>query len=268
MPPGPASQKRSVSTLRSRTPTTAWASCRSRPPTWAPPARPTPPRSRPVRALPRPTTASASCSAGRATPRARSRAFETAVRLDPQLFDAQYHLGATLWWTKEIDAHGAPLEAALALQPDHAEARYYLGLALAAQGDDRPRAEHLKRAVSAPPAWPRPSCSSGLAAQRAGGPGRGARRAAQGGASWIPASADARNSLGLALMQKGRGGGGGGHVPGARRPTHPETPDGPPQPGQRAHAEGRPRRRDRRLPRAAPRASPTAPRPSTTWAWP
>src|SRR4051812_17104042 len=30
--------------------------------------------------------------------------FERAVALQPNLADAQYHLGATRWWTKQIDA--------------------------------------------------------------------------------------------------------------------------------------------------------------------
>ena len=89
------------------------------------------------------TIGSASCSvSGGATDDAIAE-FERAVALDPRLVDAQYHLGATLWWTKQIDAPRRALERAVALRPAHAEARYYLGLTKRQQGDltgaiDRP----------------------------------------------------------------------------------------------------------------------------------
>ena len=65
---------------------------------------------------------------------------------------------------------------------------------------------------------------------------------------------------------EGRGGGGGGHAARARGRAS-RARRGAPQPGQRAHAEGRPRRRDRRLPRAARACPSDRRRPSTTWAW-
>ena len=61
-------------------------------------------------------------------------AFERAAAVDPTLFDAQYHLGATLWWTGQAARALAPLRRAVALEPRHAEAQYYLGLVLQATG--------------------------------------------------------------------------------------------------------------------------------------
>ena len=61
--------------------------------------------------------------------------FERAVALDPTLVEAQYHLGATRWWTKRPDLARPPLEAAVRLAPAHAEAHYYLGLTLRLLGD-------------------------------------------------------------------------------------------------------------------------------------
>ena len=66
--------------------------------------------------------------------------FERAVQLRPTLFDAQYHLGATRWWTRDLDGALPALTAAVQLRPGHAEARYYLGLT---PGRSRPtRASH------------------------------------------------------------------------------------------------------------------------------
>ena len=56
--------------------------------------------------------------------------FARAIKLDPTLFDAQYHLGATRWWTRDLEGALGPLRAAVRLRPDHAEARYYLGTTL------------------------------------------------------------------------------------------------------------------------------------------
>ena len=91
-------------------------------------------------------------------------AFQEAVRLDPQLFEARYHLGATLWWA-ERPADALPaLREAVRLRPDHAEARYYLARALQQQGD-------LAAAVSAScsraiPGTPRRSTTSAWRSSR------------------------------------------------------------------------------------------------------
>ena len=50
-------------------------------------------------------------------------AFERAVQLDATLFDPQYHLGATRWWTRNFQGAEAPLRAAVRIAPRHAEAR-------------------------------------------------------------------------------------------------------------------------------------------------
>ena len=60
--------------------------------------------------------------------------FSRAIKLDPLLFEAQYHLGATRWWTRDLHGALAPLRAAVRLRPDHAEARYYLGATLRQSG--------------------------------------------------------------------------------------------------------------------------------------
>ena len=39
--------------------------------------------------------------------------FERAVQLDPALFDPQYHLGATRWWTRDLAGAEGPLRAAV-----------------------------------------------------------------------------------------------------------------------------------------------------------
>ena len=39
--------------------------------------------------------------------------FRLAISQDPKLFDAQYHLGATLWWTGDAAACAGPLAAAV-----------------------------------------------------------------------------------------------------------------------------------------------------------
>ena len=60
-------------------------------------------RSSTRRGWPRRTIGSGSCSASRGAPRRRSPSSQQAVRLNPALFDAQYHLGATRWWTRDLD---------------------------------------------------------------------------------------------------------------------------------------------------------------------
>ena len=42
--------------------------------------------------------------------------FRKAIALRPDLFDAHYHLGATLWWTKDAKGAAAALRTAVRLQ--------------------------------------------------------------------------------------------------------------------------------------------------------
>ena len=39
--------------------------------------------------------------------------FARATKLDPTLFDAQYHLGATRWWTHDLEGAFDPLATAV-----------------------------------------------------------------------------------------------------------------------------------------------------------
>ena len=82
----------------------------------------------------RSTTASASCCGQQGRTDEGVAEFRQAVGLDPRLFDARYHLGATLWWTGEAAAALPELEAAVRLRPEHPEARYYLALSPEAAG--------------------------------------------------------------------------------------------------------------------------------------
>ena len=74
--------------------------------------------------------------------------FARAIKLDPTLFDAQYHLGATKWWTRDLEGALGPLRAAVRLRPDHAEARYYLGTTLRQLGRIPEAVTQLREAVS------------------------------------------------------------------------------------------------------------------------
>src|SRR4030095_17051216 len=74
--------------------------------------------------------------------------FRQAVALSPGLFDAHYHLGATLWWTKDSAGAVTALRRAVELRPDHAEAQYYLGLALKEQGDVKGALHRVRRGVA------------------------------------------------------------------------------------------------------------------------
>ena len=49
--------------------------------------------------------------------------FRQAAAMSPTLVDAHYHLGATLWWTRDAEGALAPLQRAVALDPKHAEAQ-------------------------------------------------------------------------------------------------------------------------------------------------
>src|SRR5688500_13564614 len=77
--------------------------------------------------------------------------FHRAILLDPNLFDAQYHLGATRWWRRDFQGAVGALRAAVRLRPTHAEARYYLGITLRQLGDAEAGVEQLREAVRLAP---------------------------------------------------------------------------------------------------------------------
>ena len=77
--------------------------------------------------------------------------FREAARLAPTLFDAQYHLGATLWWTKQPEEALPALRTAVKLDPKHPEARFYLGLVLKQQGDIAGAVAELREATRLSP---------------------------------------------------------------------------------------------------------------------
>ena len=139
--------------------------------------------------------------------------FARAIKLDPTLFDAQYHLGATRWWTRDLQGAMAPLRAAVRLRPDHPEARYYLGATLRQLGQP---ARGSDRSCAKRSGWRRRSlrhiCSSGSRSRRSAT--SMARVASLKRAVALdPSVPDALNSLGLALMQSGNGAGGRRDVP-------------------------------------------------------
>ena len=92
--------------------------------------------------------------------------FARAIKLDPTLFDAQYHLGATRWWTRDLEGRVGPLRAAVRLRPDHAEARYYLGTTLRQLGRIPEAVAQLREAVRLSP-----SLAPGVSATGSGAPG-------------------------------------------------------------------------------------------------
>ena len=73
--------------------------------------------------------------------------FRRAVEANPKLFDAQYHLGATLWWTKDPAARSCRCARPSRCGPSHAEARYYLGAALRQTGELEAAVATLREAV-------------------------------------------------------------------------------------------------------------------------
>jgi tetratricopeptide (TPR) repeat protein len=95
-------------------------------------------------------------------------AFAKAAELDPKLFDAQYHLGATRWWTHDLKGALEPLRTAVRLKPTHAEARYYFGLTLVQLDRRREGIPQLQRAIELNPALAPAQLQLGLALQREG----------------------------------------------------------------------------------------------------
>ena len=151
----------------------------------------------------RSTTASASSGASRAGRKTRSPLFRKAVPLDPRLFDARYHLGATLWWTG--DAAGALPELRGGGQaPPGSRRGPLLSRPLPAAGGRPPG-----RGGAAPPR-DRAQCVAAarlLAAGRGpagvGRPRRGPGRARPRAIALDPSQTEVRNTLGLVWMAKG-----------------------------------------------------------------
>ena len=154
------------------------------------------------RAWPKPTIASASCWGNRAGREALLQ-FEQAVHLNPALFDAQYHLGATRWWTRDFAGALPALQAAVTLRPDHAEARYYLGLTLQSRGLLEPAIEAAEGRGAAEPAARRRAGPSRYRARGDSAISTARSRQLEAAVRIDPSAFDARNSLGLALSQRG-----------------------------------------------------------------
>ena len=137
-----------------------------------------------------------------------------------------------------------PLQAAVKLQPDHAEARYYLGLTLESQGRLEPAIDELRDGGPAESArWPSAQARLGIALQ-AFGDLDGAIAHLRPRCASIRRRADAQNSLGLALSQKGRGDEAVAVLRRARRGAAGLRP-GAAESRHRADAAGQPRRRGR-----------------------
>lgn len=67
--------------------------------------------------------------------------FEEAIKDEPTVFSAHFHLGTTLWLQQKYAESVAELKKSIALDPSNAKARYYLRLA----------STHLDQAGKSPP---------------------------------------------------------------------------------------------------------------------
>ena len=188
--------------------------------------------------------------------------FARAAELNPRLFDAQYHLGATALVDEgsRRRAPAAPGCGAAAAGPcggallPRADAR---GARTNRTGDRRAakrRSANPEAGRRAQRGWGWRSRRSAISTERS--------RSSKLRCASIPRRPDARNSLGLALSQKGRGD--------EAVAVFSELVDGPArlhagaaESRHRADAAGRPRRSRRRAP-GAYRARPPTPKRSTT----
>ena len=129
--------------------------------------------------------------------------FARAVELQPGFFDAQYHLGATRWWTRDIDGARAPLEAAVGSVPTMR--RRATTWASFSDNKARSRKRSNSSANQSPcrRASPPRTCSS-VSRFSNGAIIDDAVAHLKTAVDIDPSSIDARNSLGLALMQSGR----------------------------------------------------------------
>ena len=152
----------------------------------------------------KPAIASASCSASKGKIAEAIAQFERAVQLRPDLFDAQYHLGATRWYAQDFERALPALQAAVTLRPNHAEAHYYLGLTLKHRGQLGAAIDQLCEASRLNPGIAVVQMRLGAALQEAGDLD-GAIAHLEAAVRIDPALTGARNSLGLAFSQKGRG---------------------------------------------------------------
>jgi tetratricopeptide (TPR) repeat protein len=71
--------------------------------------------------------------------------------LDPELADAHYTLGVTLWQQGDFPGAAEELRAAIRTKPDYAEAYYTLGSVLKQKGDLQPSADALREAIRLQP---------------------------------------------------------------------------------------------------------------------
>jgi tetratricopeptide (TPR) repeat protein len=87
---------------------------------------------------------------------AAERAFEKAVRADPNDFEARLRLGSALYVGRQLDAAQQHLQAALDLRPGSSSARYELARVERAQGQLRAALKNLQIAERQDPDWIQP----------------------------------------------------------------------------------------------------------------
>lgn len=139
--------------------------------------------------------------AGEAT-RARD-AFERALKLQPDLAEANNDLGALLAQSGDIDAGIARFRAALASMPDYPDALNNLGYALLLTGHDAEARVLYEKALTLQPDFPEALNNLGLLAGRAGDLDR-AERLFKDAVTRRPGYGDAINNLSLVLVARGQ----------------------------------------------------------------
>ena len=199
-----------------------------------------------------PTIAWGSRSASRAAPPTPSASSRPRSALQPDFFDAQYHLGATQWWVGNVDA---ALARPRGRGPPGPRSRR--GPLLPGASPSRRRATRWARCATcarrsrSTPISRRPCCTSGIALKALGDP-RGAVDVLRRAVALQPDAPTRRTPWASPSWTRGPARRRSRTLPrAARRPSRRHVR--PPQPRQRAPAPGRPRRRDRRLPRARAR---------------
>ena len=168
------------------------------------PAPSTPPRFSGIPPTPKRTTGSASSADSRENRRG-ARAVREGGRLKPNFFDAQYHLGATRWWTKDYEGAFVPLQAAVVLRSASSRSALLPRTRRASaratlRGAERTR---TRRGPMAPKLAPIICTSASRVRRSAISTARSPRSAAR----WPSRRRMTRrtNSLALALVQRGEG---------------------------------------------------------------
>jgi len=77
--------------------------------------------------------------------------WKEALRLDPNLADAHYSLGVTLWQSSDFAGAAEQLQAVIKIQPDYAEAYYTLGTVYKQMKRYQESAEALGKAIELEP---------------------------------------------------------------------------------------------------------------------